>query len=339
MSYFSFIFPGSIILQKYRRTSFDSPLHPYQIATWIIFPLILVHFFVFLLPLLWDCVGLVASITSLFCLASVSTLAFAYITCTIDPVDNALVCRDAHQPMPVLQETSYCWICDLEVDRSAKHCPDCKKCVTRFDHHCLWLNTCVGAKNYRFFLALLASVGVLTMTSLVLSLYYFIECFVSESAIERRSHNSFVNLTANELYPILLVSLLVLIPLVGLVVQLGGFHCLLISRGITTYEFIVSASKQKNERLSGAARRGMKSTAAKTVQAVSSGSSSSNSSNSSSSSSGSGGRVQNETIESGAGPSDSNNGDVEMSIMEEGNERGAEGGRLKGNGDSENPGR
>ena len=177
------------------------------------------------------------------------------------------------------------------------------------------------------------------MTSLVLSLYYFIECFVSESAIERRSHNSFVNLTANELYPILLVSLLVLIPLVGLVVQLGSFHCLLISRGITTYEFIVSASKQKNERLSGAARRGMKSTAAKTVQAVSSGSSSSNSSNSSSSSSGSGGRVQNETIESGAGPSDSNNGDVEMSIMEEGSERGAEGGRLKGNGDSENPGR
>uniref|UniRef100_A0A672R6I1 Palmitoyltransferase n=1 Tax=Sinocyclocheilus grahami TaxID=75366 RepID=A0A672R6I1_SINGR len=34
----------------------------------------------------------------------------------------------------------------------ARHCQTCKRCVRRFDHHCPWIDNCVGERNHKWFL-------------------------------------------------------------------------------------------------------------------------------------------------------------------------------------------
>ncbi|KAJ0454161.1 putative protein S-acyltransferase [Helianthus annuus] len=44
-------------------------------------------------------------------------------------------------------------------------CRVCDKCVDRFDHHCRWLNNCVGKKNYKKFFTLMISALLLKRAS------------------------------------------------------------------------------------------------------------------------------------------------------------------------------
>ncbi|KAF2398786.1 zf-DHHC-domain-containing protein [Trichodelitschia bisporula] len=53
-----------------------------------------------------------------------------------------------------------CRTCDLPKPARSKHCSLCGTCVARADHHCIWINNCVGRGNYKWFLALLASMSV-----------------------------------------------------------------------------------------------------------------------------------------------------------------------------------
>ncbi|KAH7566203.1 hypothetical protein JRO89_XS08G0114800 [Xanthoceras sorbifolium] len=44
-----------------------------------------------------------------------------------------------------------CTYCNVEQPPRAKHCHDCDRCVLQFDHHCVWLGTCVGLGNHSRF--------------------------------------------------------------------------------------------------------------------------------------------------------------------------------------------
>jgi len=51
--------------------------------------------------------------------------------------------------------SKFCNLCKEAKPARAHHCHMCGKCVFRMDHHCPWVNTCVGYHNHRYFFGFL----------------------------------------------------------------------------------------------------------------------------------------------------------------------------------------
>jgi palmitoyltransferase ZDHHC2/15/20 len=50
----------------------------------------------------------------------------------------------------------FCKKCQCRKPDRAHHCSTCGRCVLKMDHHCPWLATCVGLKNYKSFILFLS---------------------------------------------------------------------------------------------------------------------------------------------------------------------------------------
>jgi len=158
-----------------RRYGFESPLHPLQITAWVVLAFFVVSQVV-VLPA-FTSQALTITCATLLLLTFASGLA----TKLIDSCDESVLEEAAlsltkgtektsspshpYQPPHQQQQGSvYCYIYQANEHKGTAHCRICSKCVAGFDHHCAWLNSCIGQSNYLFFICTLGS--ALTVTAL-----------------------------------------------------------------------------------------------------------------------------------------------------------------------------
>ncbi|XP_046852999.1 palmitoyltransferase ZDHHC7-like [Xenia sp. Carnegie-2017] len=96
---------------------------------------------------------------------------------TSDPGRVPLPCTsldfsDMHQAASQVKDENkwtVCSRCETYRPPRAHHCRICRRCIRKMDHHCPWINNCVGERNQKYFVLFLIYTGLTSIHAIVLS--------------------------------------------------------------------------------------------------------------------------------------------------------------------------
>lgn len=115
----------------------------------------------------------------------------------------------------------WCVTCQFYRPPRCSHCSVCGNCIETFDHHCPWINNCIGQGNYRYFFFFLLSLSLHIITIFGWSILYLI------------NHKENLKDTSSIVALVLVIEIFIVSgPVVGLTI----FHIVLISKNRTTNE-------------------------------------------------------------------------------------------------------
>lgn len=182
---------------------------------------------------------------------------YFYKACTVDPgiitnknheiIDNFRNHVDDNDFYKLLKNESDCKFCNFKKILRSKHCNICQKCIDCFDHHCIWINQCVGLNNYFYFLMFLLSHIILTFTLVIIGILISYNYIIENDLFKVKFFNKITNETyENNIITILqymifkfysFYSCFIIIAVVY-VLLLGFFlyHVYLINIGLTSDE-------------------------------------------------------------------------------------------------------
>ena len=117
------------------------------------------------LPAAWPRLGPLTRLTAGIAIAL--PYLFLYLACAADPGYITAENHAYHMSLypydhALFHPGNVCQTCRFLKPPRSKHCSVCKRCIAKADHHCVFINSCVGYGNHRWFMLLLLSTAVLT---------------------------------------------------------------------------------------------------------------------------------------------------------------------------------
>ena len=124
---------------------------------------------------------------------------------------------------PEQRKRRFCMICNNFKPERCHHCSTCQQCVLVMDHHCQWLNNCIGFKNRKIFILLLMYSFILIILILGFSVISIVKLCLKYEKYKFRLILAFV------IFFLLLIFLIILYNFLQ-------YHLDLINRNRTTIE-------------------------------------------------------------------------------------------------------
>lgn len=250
-----------------RRTNgLQLPLNYLQILGWIVFTVTALVNFLLVVQIQFHELKSISLIiySFLYVFHIVSHIA----ACFMDPGEKDLR-KQSINTLPEFDRTIHahviengrCHLCNINTtDKKTKHCGICNKCVYHFDHHCKWLNNCVGQRNYAVFILCVISallLAVFTLVLCIIDLYFFLK---SPQKLSTAAQN-FINCTeiennfVIEQYCKNSISFLIFLVMFSIsalaiacaLLHLLCFHIYISLLGISTYEYIMRNTHAKSQ--------------------------------------------------------------------------------------------
>ncbi|XP_046890847.1 palmitoyltransferase ZDHHC11 isoform X3 [Hypomesus transpacificus] len=243
------------------------PPHIFQLIGWMVYIyMVIVGFGIYipLLPSLWKLAAY-----SLIAIAFTVHLVAHIAAVSIDPAHtNVRTKIDYTKSLPFFDRNKqphvihnlHCYLCDVQVGPEVKHCGVCHKCVENFDHHCKWLNTCVGGRNYWYFFVTLLSATLGVSLLLMVISFIFIQHYMDpaslrtapqfDTVVNNGTWLVFLPLVAMEtssvaILVVAFVTILILLICLLLLGHLLGFHFYILANNMSTYDYIMKQRQKE----------------------------------------------------------------------------------------------